>query len=179
MPALSRQPILYRKRALAIAMLLMISLYAVVASADPVFKSVDPRGTVSYGDKPASGAAIVREIAIEAAPSEQQVEAARAAGRRIQFSADSMEHQRLAREAVVEKQRRERELEQQFQAELETEIKQVELTAEAQRLARQKQLDSQKPKRPKAKPKGPPTTSDKAINMRPNVPLLNLPGPAE
>lgn len=148
-------------------------------AADPVFKSVGPGGTVSYGDKPASGAAIVEEVPIEAGPSPWQMEEARQQSERIKQSADAMERERLAKEAVLEKARKEREMEQQFQAELENEIKQAELTAEAQRQARQKELDSKKPKPPKPRPKGPPSTADKAINMRPNAPLLNLPGPAE
>ena len=154
-------------------------LFCVSSAADPVFKSVDSKGTVSYGDKPASGAAIVRQISIETAPSTAQVEQARATTERIKSMANELEQERLAREAVIDKQRKALEMEQQFQAELDAEIRQVELTAEAQRLARQKQEDRNKPKRPKPKPKGPPTTSDKAINMRPNVPLLNLPGPPE
>ena len=156
-----------------------VTLLSSISVGEPVYKSVAPGGTVSYGDKPITGSALVREIPIEAAPSYDQVERARSVTQRIRQSADAMEEARLARESVLDRARKDREMEQQFQAELEAEIKQVELTAEAQRLARQKQLDAQKPKRPKPKPKGPPTTADKAINMRPNAPLLNLPGPAE
>jgi len=154
------------------------TLFASLSVAEPVYKSVGAGGTVSYGDKPISGSALVREIPIEAAPSYEQVERARSVTQRIRDSADAMEQERLAKEAVLEKARKELEMEQQFQAELEAEIKQVELTAEAQRLAREKKLDDQKPKPPKPKPRGPATTADKAINMRPNAPLLNLPGPA-
>jgi len=162
-----------------VAICFAAALFSSAIGAQQVFKSVGPTGTVSYGDKPVSGAAIVREVPIEAGPSYWQMEEARRRGERVQYSADSMERERLAKEAVIEKERKAREMELQFQAELEAEIKQVELTADAQRLAREKALDAKKPKRPKPRPKGPPTTSDKAINMRPNAPLLNLPGPPE
>ena len=162
-----------------VAICFSVLLLSGVADAQQVFKSVGPGGAVSYGDKPARGAITVREVPIEAGPDYRQIEEAQRQGEHIQESADAMERERLAREAVIEKARKAREMEQEFQAELETEIKQAKLTEEAQRLARQNELDSKKPKPPKPRPEGPPTTSDKAINMRPNAPLLNLPGPAE
>ena len=166
-------------RCSSVAFCVSVSLFSGALGAQQVFKSVGPSGAVSYGDKPTSGAAIIREVPIEAGPSYWQMEEARRRGVRVQESADAMERERLAKEAVAEKARKARAMELQFQAELEAEIQQVELTAEAQRLAREKALESKKPKPPKRRPKGPPTTSDKAINMRPNAPLLNLPGPPE
>jgi len=151
--------------------------------AQSIYKSVDGSGVVSYGDKPASGAAQVREVLIEAGPSDAQVREAQSIADRIRQSAEQMEVERLAREKVTEQQRKTREMEAQFQAELEAEIKQADAATEAQRQAlldaEQKKRAKGQKKGAKARPKGPVTNSDKAINMRPNAPLLNLPGPAE
>ena len=174
-----RNPSLPVDRRCRLAVAVAACLLSVSIGAQQVFKSVGANGTVSYGDKPVSGAVVVREVPIEAGPSSSQMDEARRLGERVKHSADTMERERLAREAVAEKARRDREMEIQFQAELENDIKQSKLTEEAQRLARQKALDSKKPKPPKPRPKKPPTTADKAINMRPNAPLLNLPGPPE
>ena len=168
------------RRGLAALLLPLFGLTVVAATAEPVYKSVDPGGTVSYGDKPVAGAALVKEIVIHGGPSAEQVREAEAVTEQIRSSAAEMEAERLAREAVRTRERRARELEQQYQAELEAEIEQAKQIAETQRLEQEKLLERarQKGRGRKAKPKGPPSTADKAINMRSGVPLLNLPGPS-
>jgi len=175
-----RRLILFPIANLVVALLLSAGVTA-SSSADPVFKSVNRQGAVSYGDKPAAGATSVQQVLIEDGPSAQRILDARAVSGKIRRSADQMEAKRLANEAVAAKEQRARDLEAQFQAELEADIKQAEATAAAQRQAQEERRKQQRKRPPgaRSKPTGPLTNSDKAINMRPNVPLLNLPGPAE
>lgn len=163
----------------ALALVSFTSLNSGTAAADPVYKSVDSRGEVSYGDKPAARATSFEEIAIEPGPSIERVLEQKEITERIRMAADELEAERLNKEEQLAEQRKASELEAQFQAELEAEVQQAEAATEAQRLAQEKAREQGRGSRPQQRPKGPQTNSDRAINMRPNAPLLNLPGPSE
>ena len=168
----------------------MIALLASAGSAQPVYKSVNADGSISYGDKPTNRAEHIEEIEIFPGPSVDAVLDAMFTTEKIKQAGARMEAERLAREQA-------RALERELQAALETEQQEREratvaaaAAAEMARLAKlEKDHRRQKDKKKKDKKNNHPPPLDvptpwqpaspPAINMAPGTPLLNLPGPGE
>jgi len=140
-----------------------------VVHGDPVYKSIDADGHVSYGDQVSGTAYQVEQVPIDPGPSIDQVLEAKLVGARIAEEADRLEAERLEQERIADEAK----------------------ALEDRRIAREKARARAAAENAKARvkrPKPPPTNSkarpqqrpsvNPMINMKPNGPLLNLPGPA-
>lgn len=162
---------------------LLVLIAAVSATgADPVYKSIDANGNVSYGDTAAGGAWVVEEVPIAPPPSQEAVLDAQLIGARIQDEAEKLEAERLIREGIEadrKAQEAARLAEQQAAAEAEAAE-----AAELERLAmeeqkRQRKSGNQRAKQARAAAARKAALANPMINMAPGAPLLNIPGPAE
>ena len=109
---------------------MVLMLWAAIAPAQSVYKSVDAEGNVVYSDSPAPAAVQTETVAIDPAPTEQQVEQARQLTRQLQESGDALERARKQRESELAEKRR---LAEERRQQLETD----------QRLARLEQRQNQ------------------------------------
>lgn len=83
------------------ATLLTITLLApaFAVAAEPVYKSVDEQGNVTYSAEPPADAVQSEQIAVPPPPTEEEVKRAEDATRQLQEQAGKMEQERKAREA--------------------------------------------------------------------------------
>jgi len=144
-----------------------------VVHGDPVYKSIDADGHVSYGDQASGSAYQVEEVPIDPGPSIDQVLEAKLVGARIAEEADRLEAERLEKERIVDE----------AKALEETRIAREKSLARAAVVAESARARAKRPPKPptssKARPQQPRPSFNPMINMKPNGPLLNLPGPPE
>jgi hypothetical protein len=144
-----------------------------VVHGDPVYKSIDADGHVSYGDQASSTAYQVEEVPIEPGPSIDQVLEAKLVGARIAEEADRLEAERLEQERIVD------EAKALEEARIAREKSQAKVAAAAENAKARAKRPKNPPPSSKARPPRPRPSVNPMINMRPNGPLLNLPGPPE
>lgn len=141
--ASARRVVRTMKHALRVLVLMMASTSAF--GADPVFKSVDARGNVSYGDQAVPGASVVEQVTLVPPPSEAEVLEAQLIGARIQDQAEKLQAERLAREEQEAQRLRALAEEQERQARvaaLEAELEAATATTEAAQQERQTLLQA-------------------------------------
>ena len=140
------------------------------AQGDPVYKSVDADGHVSYGDQVSDTAYQVEEVPIDPGPSIDQILEAKLVSARIAAEAERLEAERLEQERIAAEAKA---LEERRIAREEARAKAAAENAKA-RMKRPKPPPTSSRARPQQRP-----SVNPMINMKPNGPLLNLPGPPE
>lgn len=140
---------------------------------DPVYKSVDADGRVSYGDRVPGTAYQVEEVPIDPGPSIDQVLEAKLVGVRIAEEAERLEAERLEKERIAD------EAKALEEARIAREQSQAKAVAAAENARARKTRPKKPPTSSKARPQQPRPSFNPMINMKPNGPLLNLPGPPE
>jgi len=144
-----------------------------VVHADPVYKSVDADGHVSYGDKASGSAYQVEEVPIDPGPSIDRVLEAKLVGARIAEEAERLEAERLELERIAD------EAKALEEARIAREQSLARVAAAAENARARAEIRKKPPTNSKARPQGPRPSVNPMINMKPNGPLLNLPGPPE
>jgi len=80
-------------------LVVMLLVPSIALAADPIYKSVDEKGNVTYSAQPPATGARSEPIAVPPPPSEEDVQHAEEQARKVKEQADGLEKERKAREA--------------------------------------------------------------------------------